>query len=270
VGDRGALLSDRNLVETSVEVLGETVSVWKQGAGEPLVVLHDDLGRGEWSGFLEELAARFSVVAPAMPGFPPSSVPEWMRSVPQLASMMHQVLEKAGVGQCPVVGLGFGAWVAAEMQVQCSSRFSRMVLSGPMGLKPTSGEIVDRFLFTEESWVEMGFADPEKYVTTFGDPDEEVLLKWEGAREMTTRVAWKPYMFDRALPHLLAGVSTPTLVVWGEGDVIVPRSCVERYVEVLANATLRTVADGGHRLELECPSELAGLVTDFVGVGEVR
>jgi hypothetical protein len=47
---------------------------------------------------------------------------------------------------------------------------------------------------------------------------------WEVNREMTVRIAWKPYMFNQSLPMLLGGVDTPTLVVW-ERESVVPRSC---------------------------------------------
>jgi hypothetical protein len=31
---------------------------------------------------------------------------------------------------------------------------------------------------------------------------------------MMSRIAYKPYMYDETLPHLIGGVRTPTLVVW--------------------------------------------------------
>lgn len=250
--------------EAFVDVLGDAVSFWTRGTGEPVLVLHDDIGRGEWNAFLERLSQQFTVTVPALPGFPPTAVPAWMRSISQMAAVMQQVVDGIGLTRCPVVGLGFGAWVAAEMQVQNPTRFSRLVLSSPMGIKPVEGEIVDRFLFAEERWVSMGFADQAAYVQMFGDPDDDLLLRWEAAREMTTRIAWKPYMFDRGLPHLLAGVTVPALVVWGEGDVILPRSCAEQYARILPGATMRTIPGCGHRIELEAPDDLAALVVGFV------
>ncbi|MGD9998785.1 MAG: alpha/beta fold hydrolase [Acidimicrobiia bacterium] len=262
--DNGELIIRHEPVVDTFDLLGTTVSYWRAGTGEPILVLHDDTGHGTWGRFLDVLAEQFTVVAPAMPGFPPSTVPDWMRSVPEMAAMMQQVVDRLGLGSCTVVGFGFGAWVAAEMQVQCPTRFSRMVLAAPVGIKPLEGEIVDRYLFGEERFVEMGFADKAHYVEAFGDPDEVLLLTWEGAREMSTRIAWKPYMFDRALPHLLAAATVPTLVLWGEGDAIVPRSCAEQYAQIMPNATLTTLPGGGHRLDLELPDEVARLVHEFV------
>jgi pimeloyl-ACP methyl ester carboxylesterase len=81
---------------------------------------------------------------------------------------------------------------------------------------------------------------------------------------MTFRIAWKPYMYSPTLPHLLGGVATPALVVWGRHDGIVPRECGERYAKSLSNARLEIVDGAGHFVDMEKPDELAALVARFV------
>ena len=71
-------------------------------------------------------------------------------------------------------------------------------------------------------------------------------------------------MYSQALPHLLGGVKTPTLVVWGDNDRIVPRSTGDAYMRALPGATLEVVAGCGHLVDMERPDELARLVTTFV------
>jgi pimeloyl-ACP methyl ester carboxylesterase len=80
---------------------------------------------------------------------------------------------------------------------------------------------------------------------------------------MTFRIAWKPYMYSPTLPHLLGAVATPTLVIWGARDQIVPRECGERYVKSLADARLEIVESAGHFVDMEKPDELASLVWHF-------
>ena len=55
---------------------------------------------------------------------------------------------------------------------------------------------------------------------------------------MTTRIAWKPYMFNQAMPHLIKTVTVPTLVVWGKQNHVVPLSCGERYQQAMPKAKL--------------------------------
>ena len=70
-------------------------------------------------------------------------------------------------------------------------------------------------------------------------------------------------MYSPTLPHLLGAVATPTLVVWGADDRIVPRECGERYAKSLSHARLQIVDGAGHFVDMEKPDELARLVWRF-------
>jgi len=112
------------------------------------------------------------------------------------------------------------------MATQAPAAFRRLVLVGPMGIKPERGEIADQALVSYIDYVRLGFADQKAFDRIYGaDPTTPTLEQWDLNREMTFRVAWKPYMYNASLPHLLGGVSTPTLIVWGRGDRVVPLEC---------------------------------------------
>ena len=81
---------------------------------------------------------------------------------------------------------------------------------------------------------------------------------------MTFRIAWKPYMYNPTLPHLLGGVQAPALVVWGRGDRIVPLECGEAYARALPQSRLAVVEQSGHFVDMEQPEALSKLVMEFV------
>ena len=45
-------------------------------------------------------------------------------------------------------------------------------------------------------------------------------------------------MHNPALPYLLRGTRTPTLLVWGTRDRVVPRGCIDAYKKAIPNAEL--------------------------------
>jgi pimeloyl-ACP methyl ester carboxylesterase len=250
---------------SKVGVAGIEVDILKGGTGPAMLVLHRDTGRAGWTEFHSQLAGRFTVYAPALPGFDESSRPEWMRSVAELATVVGFAIDQVGCAPCPVVGLGFGGWVAAESAVQNPQRFTAMVLHSAVGLQPTSGEIVDQFLYSARDYVKMGFSDSAAFDRLYGAADDEALLRrLDQDREMTTRIAWKPYMFSRALPALLPALKMPALVLHSADDRIVPRSVSERYAELIPGARLAELERAGHQADLESPDELAKQVMDFV------
>jgi pimeloyl-ACP methyl ester carboxylesterase len=237
------------------------------GSGPPLVFLHGDTGRGDWSPFLERLADSHQVFAPSMPGYDASPLLEWMRDVRQLALVMSAYLAALDVAAgrpIALVGRGLGAWVSAEMLVAGSARVGDAVLISPVGVRPPCGTVVDQFLIDSSDWVRLGFSTDEKFVTHYGEIASEAAIdQWELNRETTTRIAWRPYLYDLALPHLLPAVRRNTLVVSGTADRIVDTSVAERYAELLPGAKRERV-DGGHFLDYEQPAELATMVTEFL------
>jgi pimeloyl-ACP methyl ester carboxylesterase len=243
---------------------GVALHVSTAGRGEPLLALHHDIGSPERPALLDALAERFTVLAPAHPGYDRSARPGWLRSVRDVAVMYQGLLAERGLTGTTLLGLGFGGWIAAEMATMAPRDFRRMVLAGAMGIKPERSDILDQALVSYVDYVRAGFSDPGAFERTFGaDVPTPILEQWDINREMTFRIAWRPYMYNPTLPHLLGGVRTPTLVVWGREDRIVPLECGERYAKALPRARLTVIEGAGHFVDLERPAELARAVIDF-------
>jgi pimeloyl-ACP methyl ester carboxylesterase len=250
--------------ERSAQVVGLNLRYWEGGTGEPLIVVHHDIGTSGWTEFYETLAGRFRVLVPELPGYGKSDRPAWARHPRDIAIMLQLWLDKLDVDGAVLVGLGFGGWIAAEMSVMNQRRLRRLVLVGAMGIKPSEGEIMDQMMIDLKDYVEAGCADADAYARLFGEEVEhEQSMVWDYAREMTARLAWKPYMFSHQLPHLIGGVETPTLVVWGRQNRVVPVVCGEAYARAMPNARLELVDNAGLWVDLEQPEKLAELVARF-------
>ena len=253
----------------TVHVAGIALHLTRGGSGAPLLVLHHDVGSPEQLAFYDALAQHFTVLRPAHPGYDRSSRPEWMRSVRDVAVVYQALLAGHEAtrepGRVALLGLGFGGWIAAEMATMGPRQFRRLVLVGAMGIKPERGEIADQALVSYIDYVRLGFADQRAFDAIYGaEPPTATLEQWDLNREMSFRIAWKPYMYSPTLPHLLGGVAAPALVVWGREDRIVPLECGERYVKSLGQAKLEVVEGAGHFVEMEKPEALAALVTRFL------
>jgi pimeloyl-ACP methyl ester carboxylesterase len=249
----------------TVPTAGAALQVARAGTGAPVLVLHHDIGTLDSLAFYDLLARDFTVLLPSHPGFDKCARPAWIRSVRDVAIVYQSLLGQSALADVSIVGLGFGGWIAAEMATMAPRSFRRLVLVGAMGIKPEQGDITDQALLSYIDYVRRGFVDQSAFDRLFGaDPPTSTLEQWDLNREMTFRIAWKPYMYNPALPHLLSGVVTPTLVVWGSDDRIVPVECGERFTKALPQARLHIVEGAGHFLEMEQPDELARLVRDFV------
>jgi pimeloyl-ACP methyl ester carboxylesterase len=250
--------------DSVMEIAGGKLHVSRGGSGPTVLVLHHDIGTPERLPFYDALAARFDVLVPHYPGWGKSERPQWLRHPRDIAAIAAWLLSDLGTKDVSLVGLGFGGWIAAEMASQAPAAFCRLVLVGAHGIKPPEGDIADQAVVSYIDYPKAGFHDEVAFARVFGDVSVDQLEAWDVAREMSFRTAWKPYMYSQTLPHLLGGVRTPALVVWGDDDRIVPISAGKAYVQALRNATMTTIAACGHFADMEKPQELAKLVTDFI------
>ena len=251
-----------------VRVAGMKLHLRRAGAGQPLLVLHHDVGSPDRLPFYDALAAQYDVLVPHHPGYSRSPRPDWMRSVRDIAVIYRGLLSDLHVQKVALVGLGFGGWIAAEMATMAPADLSHLVLVGAMGIKPPQGDILDLAITGYMDYARAGFHDQKAFDKVYGaEPPTDQLEMWDICREMSFRIAWKPYMYSQTLPHLLGSVRTPSLVVWGDDDKVVPQSAATVYAKALPNARLEIVKSCGHCVDMEQPDALAKLVTNFIAQG---
>jgi pimeloyl-ACP methyl ester carboxylesterase len=259
-----ATISELAWTTEEVRAAGSSVRLRTTGRGAPLLVLHHDIGTLEQLPLYDALAQRFTLLLPSHPGYDGSERPAWMRSVRDVAVTYQALLAVRGLADVSLLGLGFGGWIAAEMATMSPRAFRRLVLVGPMGLKPGAGEILDQALVSYIDYARAGFEDQAVFDRLFSpDPPTARLEQWDLNREMTFRIAWKPYMYNPTLAPLLGGVQTETLIVWGRGDRIVPAGCGEQYARALPKSRLEVVDGTGHFVDMERPDALAKLIVQF-------
>ena len=250
--------------DSAVEIAGTKMHLTRGGRGPAMLVLHHDIGTLDRLPFYDTLAQDFDVLVPHHPGWGRSERPAWLRHPRDIAAMHQWLLTALGLRDVTLVGLGFGGWIAAEMASLAPAAFRKLVLVGAMGIKPPDGDIADQAIVSYVDYPQSGFHDTAAFARVYGDVSTDQLEAWDIAREMSFRTAWKPYMYSQTLPHLLGGIQSPALVVWGDDDRHVPRSAADAYVRALPGARLEIVPACGHYVEMEKPEALAKLVMAFV------
>lgn len=254
--------------EEHITIAGLQVQVFHGGQGPPLLVLHGAAGNPGWLQAYDALAERFHVYAPSHPGFGTSDRPEWVERVHDLAYCYRWFMEALQLSTLSVIGFSMGGWLAAEMVAMYPAAVRRMVLVGAAGIKPSVGEIADIFLMTPQDVLQKQFYDPAQapeYARLYGaEPTQEQRQMAAWNREMAALLTWRPYMYNPKMPALMAQVHTPTLVVWGRQDAIVPLNCGELYQQAIPGARLVAIDHCGHSPQIEKPQAFLDTVLPFL------
>ena len=255
--------------EEMVELAGTRIQFVKGGRGEPLLILHDEMGHPGWMRFHEALAQHFTLYIPSHPSFGRSERLDWITNMRDMAGWYLDALDDLELGPVNAMSFSLGGWLAAEMATMCPHAFKKLVLVGAAGIKPPAGEIYDMFLVVARDYITASFLDPtgtEEFQQLCPDePSPELIEAWEDAKEEACRLAWKPYMHYPSLPNLLRRLRRlPTLIVWGREDSIIPLSAGQVYHESIEGSRLVVLDDCGHRPELERPDEFVARVHQFL------
>ncbi len=259
-----------NHVELRCQVAGTELYLLTGGTGYPMLVLHGVEGHEGWLPFHDALAAHATVYAPAHPGFAQTTCPPWLETIQHQAVFYHWYIDQAQLGPVDLVGVGIGGWIAAQMAVICPHNLRNLVLVDAAGIRPEQSDILDIFILHWKEVIERSFYDPEtcpEYLRLYGDEYQEFGGPREAGRTMSMRLCFRPFMYDLAFPGLLGKIQSPTLILWGAEDQIIPLECGHLYQQAIPGATLRTLDRAGHWPHYERPTELVEIISEFVAHG---
>ena len=245
------------------------VDLCELGSGPTVLVLHGVEGVAADREFLKALAADFSVLAPSHPGFGLSPRPDWLDSVDDIAYSYLDWLEQRRIQDLAVVGLQFGAWLAAEIAVRNVGLISRLVLVDPIGIKlgaPTEREIADVFAISRaELASRMHSADGHE--ADLSELPIEDVMHIARNEEALALFGWEPYLHNPKLHRWLHRISPPSLVLWGEGDGITSQQYARGFADLIPDARFQAVPAAGHAAQVDQPERVADLIRQFIAAG---
>jgi pimeloyl-ACP methyl ester carboxylesterase len=254
---------------THVLPLGEPgqaaeVTVADEGVGRPFLLLHGGGGPQTVAGFSGLLATSrpARVITPTHPGFANTPRPAALASVAGLAALYVALLDDLDLSDVTLVGNSIGGWIAAEMALLGSPRVSAAVLADAAGLEVPGHPVADFFSLTLEEVTQLSYYDPDKFRIDPATLPPAVQAAVPGNRASLAAYAGTAFT-DPSLAGRLAGITVPTLVVWGEADRICDTDYGRAYAAAIPGAQFRLLAGAGHLPQIEAPAPLLDAIWNF-------
>jgi pimeloyl-ACP methyl ester carboxylesterase len=251
-----------------IVVNGLKIETIEGGKGRPLLFLHPGIGLDPAAPVLDRLAAKAHVIAPSHPGFGASELAPAMTTVDDLSYFYLDLIDALDLHDTIVVGVGFGAWLAAAIAVKSAARMSHLVMANAVGIKVGDREtrdIVDIFALLDPDLDKLAYFDPK-----VGERDYKALPAADVAvtarnREALARFAWQPYMHDPKLKSRLHRIRIPTLFLLGTHDRVLSEDYGRAYCAAIPNAHFEPIDKAGHFPHIEQPQAFADRVLAFAG-----
>lgn len=239
------------------------------GSGEPLLFLHGAGGLTGVDPFLEELGRDFKVYAPHLPGYGESTGGEHIDDVLDAVLFYHQLMDDLGFDSAHWVGHSMGGMLAAEAAAIDNSRVKKLVLANPAGFWLDENPIPDFFAAQLDELAPLLFHDPEgpiaKAFTTIPDDFKELEAMYvERVKRlaMASKFLWP--VPDRGLKKRVYRITSPTLVLWGESDRLIPPIYAGEFTSRIKNARDVKIKQAGHMPMYEQQAAFCSAVRDFL------
>jgi len=238
-----------------VENQGARIYWDQQGRGEPVLLI---MGLGYtshmWYRIRPRLAAHYLTLACDNRGVGRSDVPPGPYSIPLMASDAAAVLDAAQVESAHVFGVSMGGMIAQEFALQYPKRVRSLILGctaagGPTAVRAETEAtrmLKERSTMSPEQAAEAAIpfiydsATPRERI----DEDTAIRRPWTPRSEAYTAqlqgiLAWESY-------SRLSAIQSPTLVLHGESDRLVPPGNGRLIAERIPGAKLVMIPHASH------------------------
>ncbi len=252
----------------TIQLGGTGLELIERGQGRPLLFLHAGEGLAAERPWLDLLSQHYRVIAPLHPGYGASPLIDGgAGGIDDLAYLYLDLARELGLENAALVGADLGGWIAAEMMVRSTVRFSCLVLVAPLGIKlrgRDERDIADIHAMTRAEYLQAAWANPAKGEVDYAALSDSELAAIVRGREAFAVYGWKPYMHNPRLRRWLHRIDRPTLLLWGAQDGIVTPDYGAGWRREIPGARLDVVPAAGHFPHWEQPEAFVECLSAFV------
>jgi pimeloyl-ACP methyl ester carboxylesterase len=223
---------------------------------------------------LGELQHHFAVTAIDLPGFGRSSKdPASTYGLDEQAERVAKALTQLQIGKCGIVGSSMGGAIALWLAKSFPERFKKVAVLAPAvdpslvspwirnlrGTIPLVRRALNRFtmkrilakIAAHQELINPGSVSA--YLEPYLDRGDAAQVFWLALGALT----------DSRLPDQLKGLPADVLLLYGERDLVVPDSAIQKLKAILPRTQIVRHPDAGHHLMEDEPQWCARVLQDF-------
>jgi haloalkane dehalogenase len=261
-----------------------------EGEGEPIVLLHGDPTWGYlYRSFVPTLSRTRRCIVPDHMGMGKSDAPRayFPYRLARHIANLEALLLRLNLDRITLVAHDWGGPVGLGFAARHPHRIKRLILMNTWAFAPWPGGPLPRLLQLirsdrGEKFVleKNGYLEPalmgttyhserltptvmDAYRAPFPTPASRLaLLSW--SRDIPVEATDPSYAEMQRIEQGLHRFSrTPTLLVWGMRDPVLPESVLRRWQEIYPHATTHTIGDASHFVPEDAPERIVSWIQGF-------
>ncbi len=258
-----------NIRSQRITVNGLNIRYFTGGQGEPLVIIH---GGGDgarvWLNNAEELSKYYSVYIPDLPGFGRSQSVNDRFRLSEFVKFVEDFSSRLGLDSFYLMGHSIGGGIALHYALKFPEKVKGLVLvsSWCLGIEAALWVRLMSYPALCRSFGEAGIVISKGikwlarlFYAPFRLANPVTRVKMDIGMTMITFRGQTTVLRER-----LCELAMPTLVIWGDGDQVVPASHAYAAAELIPDCQLHVFQGCGHSVYRQRVEEFSLLLTRFL------
>lgn len=257
--------------EKTIEIDGNAIRYIEGGtSGENLLLIHGLGASAErWEHVIPRFAKNYRVLVPDLIGFGLSDKPLVDYTPDYLSDFIRKFLKKLNIDSVIIIGSSLGGQIGAEFTYQNNSMVEKLVLISPSGIMKHSTPALDAYVMAALYPSDSSASNAFQIMSGSKNIDKKTIkgfvrrMKLPNAKMafMSTLLGLKD---AEIISEKLVSIKSPTLIIWGENDPIIPIKYAQSFVSEIDDCRFVKMENCGHTPYVEAPDKFYKIVSDFL------
>ena len=258
--------------EKTIQIDDNKIRYLESGDSKKTLVLIHGLGASaeRWDQIIPLFEDKFRVVVPDLIGFGYSDKPLVDYTPEFFSDFLEKFFGASDIDKPYLIGSSLGGQISAEFTASHPENVEKLVLVSPAGLMKQSTPALDAYimaaLYPNEQSAKNAFQLMEG---SGGDIDQKIINGFiERMRLPNAKLAFMSTVLglknSDSIASKLQTISTPTLIIWGSNDPVIPIKYADHFVSSIQDCRFFRMDGCGHTPYVQDPHTFASKVFEFL------
>lgn len=262
----------KTVEEKFLKIDGNKIRYLESGNSKHTLVLLHGLGASaeRWLNVLPYFSKNYSVIVPDLIGFGLSDKPQIDYTPDFFSEFLEKFFAQTGIARLNLIGSSLGGQIAANYTSTHADEIEKLILVSPAGVMQQSTPALDAYVMAALYPNEITAKNAFELMEGSGEeiPQETIAGFIERMQLPNAKLAFMSTVLglknSKPITTKLDSIKTPTLVIWGSDDPVIPISYADDFVSAINNCKFFRMDGCGHTPYVQDPSTFASGVLEFL------
>ena len=267
------MINDSKIMEEKfVHVDDNKIRYLESGNSKKTLVLLHGLGASaeRWTAVIPIFAEHFRVVVPDLIGFGYSDKPLTDYTLDFFSNFLEKFFIASNVDRPIILGSSLGGQISAEYTSTHPQNVEKLILTSPSGVMKQATPALDAYMMAAMYPNEQNAKNAFELMEGSGEKIDEKITDGfiERMRLPNAKLAFMSTLLglknSNSMIKKLESISSPTLIIWGTNDPVIPIAFAGEFVSAIKNCQFYEMNTCGHTPYVQEPEKFVSYVLKFL------